>query len=213
MLSRTESGIFGSWQTGSVVPDPLFSIQEQSPATLLPPTTLRCLFTHQPPVVSVRVCVCISQLSRPPTPTSTSLFSCPPTAQHAPNPDMARFLISLFCLLGLRGTGSLTLLLPLPSLQPSLPSLSHEHSLRSLYCHLPPSSFACCWPYHVRSILPVPSLCVCLSPTVGRTTLHHPSADLSNFPHCIVGGSLVSTFFLFVTVYAYWGISKHVIYF
>ena len=57
MPSVTDSGIFGSWQTGSVVPDPLLSIQEQSPAALLPPTTLSCLFTHQPPVVSVRVYV------------------------------------------------------------------------------------------------------------------------------------------------------------
>lgn len=57
MPSVIDSGIFGSWQTGSVVPDPLLSIQEQSPAVLLPPTTLSCLFTHQPPVVSVRVYV------------------------------------------------------------------------------------------------------------------------------------------------------------
>lgn len=32
---------------------------------------------------------------------------------------------------------------------------------------------------------------------VGWTTLHHPFADLSDFPHCIVDGSLVSTFFPF----------------
>lgn len=39
------------------VPDPLLSIPEQSPAISLPPATLPCLFTHQPPVESVRVYV------------------------------------------------------------------------------------------------------------------------------------------------------------
>lgn len=212
MLSGKESGIFGSWLTGSGISDPLVSIQEQSLATILPPTILPCLFTRQPPVVSVRVCVCISQLWYPPNPTPTSLF-CPPTAQHAPNPDMARFLIFPFFPPGSERNSITNTAPPSPPFSTTL--LSYGHSFQSLCCHLPPCSFPCCWPHHVRSIFPIPFLCVCvcLSRLVGSTTLHHPLADLSNFQHCIVGGSLVSTFFFIVSVYAYWGIFKHVIYF
>lgn len=163
MPSVTDSGIFGSWQTGSVIPDPLLSIQEQSPAALLPPTTLSCLFTHQPPVVSVRVYVYHNYRALQPPPRRP----CSPAPPRCPACSQSwHGTISYLppsCLLGLRGTGSLTPLLPLPSLQPSLPLLSHELSLWSLHCHLPPCSFACCWPHHVRSILPLLSLCVIIS--------------------------------------------------
>lgn len=53
-------------------------------------------------------------------------------------------------------------------------------------------------------------MCVCVY-LARLATLHHQFADLSIFPHCIVARSLVSTFFLFVTIYAYWGISKYVL--
>ena len=88
MPSVTDSGIFGSWQTGSVVPDPLLSIQEQSPAALLPPTTLFCLFTHQPPVVSVRVYVYHNYRALQPPP-------CPlPSPAPPPPPPLPSILPS-----------------------------------------------------------------------------------------------------------------------
>lgn len=71
-------------------------------------------------------------------PNLTSLFFCPP---HCPACSQSWHgtisNLSPSCLLGLRGTGSLSALLPLPSRQLPLPSLSHKHSLRSPHCHLP----------------------------------------------------------------------------
>lgn len=96
MLSGAKSGNLGSCQTGSVASDPLFSIQEQSPAALLPPTTLPCLFTHQPPGVSVRVYVYHNYRALQPPLVRVPLLATNITAQHVPNPDMARFLISPF---------------------------------------------------------------------------------------------------------------------
>lgn len=138
-LSGTESGIFGPWLTGSGLPDPLFSIQKQNPVAVLPPSTLPSLFTYQPPVVRMRVCVCISQLLCPPPP--QTWHPCSSAPPHCPACSQSWHgtisNLSPSCLLGLRGTGSLSALLPLPSRQLPLPLLSHKHSLRSPHCHLP----------------------------------------------------------------------------
>lgn len=150
--------LLGPDRLAAFVPDPLLSIQEQSPDAFLPPTTLPCLFTHQPPVVSVRVYVYHNYRALQPPPWRLC-SPAPLLPSMLPILTWHDFLSPPSCLLGLRGTGSLTVYLPLPSLQPPLPSLSHDHSLRSLHCHLPPCSFACCWPS--CKVYFTPSLFVC----------------------------------------------------
>lgn len=108
-------------------------------------------------------------------PNLTSLFFCPPpTAQHAPNPDMARFLISPLLASWVWEEQDHSLR---SSLSPLVNYLSPRSVINTVYgpriAIYPPCSFACCWPYHVRSILPLPALSVCLSCMVNQTALHH----------------------------------------
>lgn len=74
-----------------LVPDPLLSIQEQSTAISLPPATLPCLFTHQPPVESVRVYVYHNYCALQP---SFWCPCCPAPPFHSMFPILARHDLS-----------------------------------------------------------------------------------------------------------------------
>lgn len=87
---RVREILQGPVRLAALAPDPLLSIQEQSPDA-----SLCCLFTHQPPVVSARAYVYHNYRALQPLAARLSRAApCPAAAQHAPNPDMARFLIS-----------------------------------------------------------------------------------------------------------------------
>lgn len=122
MLSGAESDTFGSWQAGSVCPWSSAQYSRAEPYTSLPPATVFCLFTHQPPIVSVRVYVYHNYCALQP----------PIWLPCSPSP-------------------------PLPSMLPNLT----WHELRFLFAIT--CRFACCWPYHLRSILPFPVLRVIIS--------------------------------------------------
>jgi len=136
MLSGTESGVFGSW-----LRRPWSSVQysgaelghtplSHHPAPPVYPSATHC----------ERACVCMYITIIVPSNPRHPCSAAPPQPPRRPACSQSwHGTISYLPparLPGLRGTGSLTLLLPLSSLQPSLPLLSHEHSLRSLHCHL-----------------------------------------------------------------------------
>lgn len=105
----------------------VFRSRAQPPSSL-PPACPACLPISHP----LRVCVCVYVCHNycPPNPHPKSLFSYPPTAQHAPNPDMARFLISPFFPPGSE-RNRITNSAP-PS--PLSSTVSSPHSIRSTEC-------------------------------------------------------------------------------
>lgn len=99
----------------------VFRSRAQPPFSLPPPCPA-CLPISHP----LRVCVCMYiTVIAPSNPHHDVPVLLPPPTLPSMLPILTwhDFLSPPSCLLGLRGTGSLTQLLPLPSLQPSLPSL------------------------------------------------------------------------------------------
>lgn len=156
----------------------VFRSRAQLP-TSLPPPCPACLPISHPLWLSVCVYVYHNYHALQP-PTQRPCSPAPPIAQHAPNPDMARFLISSFLPPGSERDRITNSVLSLPSLQPPLPSLTVYGLCFAMY---QPAACSSCWPQHVTSILPLPSLGLFLSRLLGWPTSHHPFTDLSIVPH------------------------------
>lgn len=117
------SGVPSDWQRSPLILCSVFRSRAQTPPQPSCPPA--------PPVYPSAprrecACVCISQLSRPPTPSSSPPARRPPTQLLPSTLPILTWHDSLSppcCLLGPRGTGSLAALLPFQSRQPRLPSL------------------------------------------------------------------------------------------
>lgn len=153
MPSVPWSGIFSSWLTCSGVPDPLFSIQQQNPAASFLPQPFPAYLTISHPSCW---CVCVCMYITTIMPCSPSLpwrpmCSCHSAAQHAPDHDLARFLIFPF--------------LPPVSEGNRIAHRAPPSRLHSVTSQVPVSALSftrraaspACWLHHVRSIWRIPS--------------------------------------------------------